>query len=128
VYVTKRNCALSLLAVYVNSALWAVSPLLGWGSYAPEPFGLSCTLDWARIPLSYTVSIFLFSYGLPLLLMLYCYGCIVASVRRATAHMRLLHTDMDSYITKVTHTGTCITKVTHTCTCITKVTHMHLHH
>lgn len=31
---------------YVVALLWAVMPLIGFGSYDVEPYGLSCTLNW----------------------------------------------------------------------------------
>ena len=91
----------SLIPIYGNGILWSVAPLLGWGRYAPEPFGLSCTLAWSEIPLSYTVTIFSVCYCLPLLLMMVCYGQMIASVRRATASMRNLASNKDNYLAKV---------------------------
>ncbi|CAL9692086.1 unnamed protein product [Knipowitschia caucasica] len=32
--------------IWLYAGLWAVLPLLGWGSYGPEPFGLACSVDW----------------------------------------------------------------------------------
>ncbi len=31
---------------YLLAFLFAAMPLLGFGKYEVEPFGLSCTLDW----------------------------------------------------------------------------------
>lgn len=31
---------------YVVALFWAVLPLVGFGNYGFEPYGLSCTLDW----------------------------------------------------------------------------------
>uniref|UniRef100_A0A8C6SJ15 Opsin 8, group member a n=1 Tax=Neogobius melanostomus TaxID=47308 RepID=A0A8C6SJ15_9GOBI len=32
--------------IWLYAGLWAAFPLLGWGSYGPEPFGLACSVDW----------------------------------------------------------------------------------
>ena len=101
---------LSLLPVYCNGLIWSLAPVFGWGSYAPEPFGLSCSLDWGVIPWSYTVGIFSFCYGIPLCLMVFCYGRIICFVRNATSQSQLSNTNKEEYITKVT-LSTDITKV-----------------
>lgn len=31
---------------YLFALVWAIAPLLGFGNYEVEPFGLSCTVDW----------------------------------------------------------------------------------
>jgi hypothetical protein len=99
--ITNKVCLLTLLPVLANALLWSCAPLAGWGRYGVEPFGLSCSLEWHAIPWSYTVGIFACCYGLPLLLMLFCYGSIVVSVRRASRRIKLLTTSLDSYVTKV---------------------------
>ena len=101
--ITIKVSLVTLLPVVCNALLWSVSPLVGWGRYAPEPFGLSCSLDWPVIPWSYTVGIFAFCYGLPLLLMVFCYASIVHTVRAASQQMKLISNSLDSYVTKVPH-------------------------
>lgn len=32
--------------VWLVAAVWSSFPLLGWGEYVPEPYGLSCTIAW----------------------------------------------------------------------------------
>jgi len=31
---------------YIFALVWALPPLIGAGNYGPEPYNLSCTLDW----------------------------------------------------------------------------------
>ncbi|XP_063078275.1 opsin 8, group member a [Engraulis encrasicolus] len=33
--------------IWCYALLWAVCPLLGWGGYGPEPYGMACSVDWA---------------------------------------------------------------------------------
>lgn len=35
-------------ATWLTAAVWSSFPLLGWGGYAPEPYGVSCTVAWRR--------------------------------------------------------------------------------
>lgn len=35
-----------ITGIWLYASLWALLPLLGWGSYGPEPFGLACSIDW----------------------------------------------------------------------------------
>ena len=99
--ITQRVTLISLIPVYGNGLVWCLAPLLGWGRYAPEPFGLSCSLDWPVIPWSYTVSIFSFCYGIPMLLMLGCYGRIVVNVRNTLSSRQFVQTSIDRHVTKV---------------------------
>ncbi|XP_048063241.1 opsin-5 isoform X2 [Megalobrama amblycephala] len=42
----RRQAFLALVFTWIYAAFWATMPVVGWGNYAPEPFGTSCTLDW----------------------------------------------------------------------------------
>ncbi|KAJ8275346.1 hypothetical protein COCON_G00099710 [Conger conger] len=37
---------------WLVAASWSCFPLLGWGEYVPEPYGLSCTVAWERYHVS----------------------------------------------------------------------------
>ena len=99
--ITKRTIILTLFPIYLNAMVWAISPLFGWGRYGPEPFGMTCTVDWNIVPVSYVVFIFAFCYFVPILLMILCYGCIIHSVAKAQQNMQVVHHRMDIYLTKV---------------------------
>lgn len=43
----KRTISVLICVIWLYSLLWAVFPLLGWGGYGPEPYGLACSVDWA---------------------------------------------------------------------------------
>ena len=100
-YIDKRCVKLSLIPVYLNSIIWTVGPLVGWGSYAPEPFGVTCTLDWRTMPVSYLAAIFTFEYIFPFLIIVYSYGNVVFTLCMAKRSMTTIKTRMDIYLTKV---------------------------
>ncbi len=43
----RKTISILIGVVWLYSLLWAVFPLLGWGGYGPEPYGLACSVDWA---------------------------------------------------------------------------------
>ncbi|XP_035000367.1 opsin 8, group member b [Hippoglossus stenolepis] len=56
--------------------IWALLPLLGWGRYGPEPFGLSCSLAWGGMKqegFSFIISIFTANLVVPSLIIVFCY-------------------------------------------------------
>ncbi|XP_022619733.1 pinopsin-like [Seriola dumerili] len=92
-----------LLAVggsWLYSVVWTVPPLLGWSSYGLEGAGTSCSVTWTERTSrshSYIVCLFVFCLGLPVLVMVYCYGCLlhavkqVGRIRRTAARRREFH-------------------------------------
>ncbi|KAJ8013271.1 hypothetical protein DPEC_G00051520 [Dallia pectoralis] len=77
-----------LLAVggsWLYSIFWTVPPLLGWSSYDLEGAGTSCSVSWTlRTAQShaYIICLFIFCLGLPILIMIYCYGRLLCAVRK----------------------------------------------
>ncbi|XP_078733306.1 opsin-5-like [Lampetra fluviatilis] len=87
-WVRRRHAFLCVLAVWSYAAFWATMPLLGWGSYAPEPFGTSCTLDWwlaqsSAAGRSFVLCMLVFCLLLPAAAILFAYARIVGAVRRS---------------------------------------------
>uniref|UniRef100_A0A665U4I8 Pinopsin-like n=1 Tax=Echeneis naucrates TaxID=173247 RepID=A0A665U4I8_ECHNA len=92
-----------LLAVggsWLYSVGWTVPPLLGWSSYGPEGAGTSCSVTWTDRTSrshSYIICLFIFCLGLPVLVMVYCYGRLlyavkqVGHIRRSAARHREFH-------------------------------------
>ncbi|XP_069563672.1 teleost multiple tissue opsin 2b [Brachyistius frenatus] len=92
-----------LLAVggsWLYSLFWTVPPLLGWSSYGIEGAGTSCSVSWTiRTAQShaYVICLFTFCLGLPVLLMIYCYGRLlwavkqVGKIRKTSARRREYH-------------------------------------
>ena len=106
----------TLTPVYLNALIWAICPLLGWGHYGIEPFGLVCSIDWSRPSYSYILCIFLFVFLLPLTLMLVCYSRIFIMVRNTQMVSRMVPSKMDVFIAKVSYvfieTRLCVMSIT----------------
>ncbi|KAJ8378805.1 hypothetical protein AAFF_G00236220 [Aldrovandia affinis] len=55
----KKSIVTLIVFIWLYAGLWAVFPVLGWGRYGPEPFGLACSVDWAGYRLSLNGSTFI---------------------------------------------------------------------
>ncbi|MFT7807052.1 opsin-5-like [Arapaima gigas] len=80
---------ISLVFIWLGAAFWAGTPLVGWGSYTDRGYG-TCEVDWAKanfstIYKSYIVSILIFCFFLPVLVMLFSYVSIINTVKRGNA-------------------------------------------
>uniref|UniRef100_A0A8C1UVS5 Teleost multiple tissue opsin 2b n=1 Tax=Cyprinus carpio TaxID=7962 RepID=A0A8C1UVS5_CYPCA len=92
-----------LLAVggsWLYSLIWTVPPLLGWSSYGLEGAGTSCSVSWTERTTqshAYIICLFLFCLGIPVLIMVYCYGRLlyavkqVGKIRKTAARKREYH-------------------------------------
>ncbi|XP_055362544.1 opsin-5 isoform X1 [Betta splendens] len=78
-----------LVFVWMYAAFWATMPLIGWGNYAPEPFGTSCTLDWwlAQASVSgqsFVLTILFFCLIFPSGIIVFSYVMIICKVKSST--------------------------------------------
>lgn len=85
-WLKRHHAFLCLVFVWLYAAFWATMPLMGWGNYAPEPFGTSCTLDWwlAQASVSgqtFVMSILFFCLILPTGIIVYSYVMIICKVK-----------------------------------------------
>ncbi|XP_073330291.1 teleost multiple tissue opsin 2b isoform X1 [Pagrus major] len=92
-----------LLAVggsWLYSLFWTVPPLLGWSSYGIEGAGTSCSVSWTVQTVqshAYIICLFIFCLGIPVLVMVYCYGRLllavkqVGKIRKTAARRREYH-------------------------------------
>lgn len=64
----KRHASLSISLVWLYTLFWALLPVFGFGSYSPEPFGTSCTINWWRMKTSLNDRVYIF------LIMILCFG------------------------------------------------------
>ncbi|XP_053556162.1 visual pigment-like receptor peropsin [Bombina bombina] len=65
-----------ILAAWINAVFWSVMPIVGWSSYAPDPTGATCTINWRKNDasfVSYTMSVVAINFVAPLIVMFYCY-------------------------------------------------------
>ncbi|XP_078727837.1 opsin-3-like [Lampetra fluviatilis] len=73
------------LGTWMYALVWASPPTVGWNRYSLEAHRLGCSVDWRsrrRADCAYTLLLFLCCLAMPVLLMTYCYGNIVLTVRR----------------------------------------------
>ncbi|XP_047502995.1 opsin-5-like [Penaeus chinensis] len=74
-----------LIGIYIYSLFWALLPLTSIGSYEVEPFGTSCTLNWAdpsNAGRLYIIAAVLLAVIIPCLVIIWCYVKIFLLVRR----------------------------------------------
>ncbi|NWR90807.1 OPSX protein, partial [Furnarius figulus] len=45
---TTRSYTILILAAWINAVFWASMPTVGWASYAPDPTGATCTVNWRK--------------------------------------------------------------------------------
>ncbi|KAM4602240.1 teleost multiple tissue opsin 2a [Polymixia lowei] len=95
-----RKPLLAVGGAWLYSLVWTVPPLLGWSSYGLEGAGTSCSVTWTERTSrshSYIICLFIFCLGIPVLVMVYCYGRLLYSVkqvgriRRTAARRREFH-------------------------------------
>jgi G0-opsin len=89
----RKTILLVISGIWLYAGVWAVLPLLGWGSYGPEPFGLACSVDWIGYKRSLNHSSFIVTMALlcaliPCLLLLFAYSAIAWKLHRAYRSMR----------------------------------------
>ncbi|XP_008290925.1 opsin-5-like [Stegastes partitus] len=89
-WIERRHVFWSIALVWVYIVFWASLPAVGFGSYGPEPYGLSCTINWWRIRTSvndriYILLILTLCFGFPTLTIISSYVFILLTVRTAAA-------------------------------------------
>ncbi|XP_051720286.1 opsin 9 isoform X1 [Ctenopharyngodon idella] len=84
-WIERKHASLSVALVWIYTLFWALLPLFGFGSYGPEPFGTSCTINWWRMKSSlndrvYIFLILLLCFGVPTLTIIASYLAIIIRV------------------------------------------------
>ncbi|XP_026197604.1 opsin 8, group member a [Anabas testudineus] len=84
----RRTISIVISGIWLYAGLWALFPLLGWGSYGPEPFGLACSIDWTGYGQSVNHSTFIMTLSilctfLPCLVVFFTYFGIAWKLHRA---------------------------------------------
>ncbi|XP_020374117.2 opsin-3-like [Rhincodon typus] len=70
---------------WIYSLIWTLPPLFGWSQYGPEGPGTTCSVNWHSkdtANVSYIVCLFVFCLVIPFLVIVYCYGKILLTVRK----------------------------------------------
>ncbi|XP_037364260.1 visual pigment-like receptor peropsin [Talpa occidentalis] len=78
-----------ILGAWTNGLFWALMPISGWASYAPDPTGATCTVNWRRNDasfVSYTMTVVMVNFIVPLTVMCYCYWQVARSISCHTTH------------------------------------------
>ncbi|XP_069000182.1 opsin-5-like [Embiotoca jacksoni] len=102
-----NTIAVSLICIWTGAMFWSVAPLLGWGSYTDRGYG-TCEVDWSKanystIHKSYIISILIFCFFIPVMIMLFSYISIINTVKSTnamsaggflTAHQRKVERDV----------------------------------
>ncbi|XP_069461886.1 opsin-5-like [Ambystoma mexicanum] len=79
--IKKSIICISITFIWLFSLMWAIFPLMGWGHYSPEPYGISCTIAWDESQnsindSSFICCIFILCTLLPAGTIILCYSCI----------------------------------------------------
>ncbi|KAG6932575.1 retinal pigment epithelium-derived rhodopsin -like protein, partial [Chelydra serpentina] len=62
-------------------------PIVGWASYAPDPTGATCTINWRKNDasfVSYTMTVIAVNFVVPLTVMFYCYYNVSRTMKQYT--------------------------------------------
>ncbi|XP_073348575.1 opsin 8, group member b [Pagrus major] len=74
--ISMRTVKMLCLWIWFYGLVWSLFPLLGWGKYGPEPFGLSCSLAWGNMKtegFSFVISMLSFNLIIPTAIIIGCY-------------------------------------------------------
>ncbi|MBN3321215.1 OPN5 protein, partial [Atractosteus spatula] len=112
-WVESRHIGLLIVGVWLYTVTWALLPVFGFGSYGPEPFGTSCTIDWWRMRFSRTDRLYVglimtLCFGLSTLTIAGSYLAILIQVRRSGRSLAAIpssavtHFSKEMRLTKIT--------------------------
>lgn len=74
--ITWKSVKIMCVWIWLYSLIWAMFPILGWGRYGPEPFGISCSLAWGQMKdegFSFVIAIFSLNLVVPAVVIICCY-------------------------------------------------------
>ncbi|XP_068136255.1 opsin-5-like isoform X2 [Hyperolius riggenbachi] len=86
--IKKKLVYILITGIWLYSLMWAIFPLIGWGHYGPEPFGISCTIAWAEFQnsssgSSFIISMFVLCTLVPATTIITCYSRIAWRLHKA---------------------------------------------
>ncbi|XP_062395731.1 opsin 9 [Sardina pilchardus] len=111
-WIERRHASVAVLMVWVYTLFWASLPAVGFGSYGPEPFGTSCTINWWKMKLSlndraYIFLILTLCFCVPTLIIVTSYSAIFYTVYRSRhtlasiSSTNKIHSSKDLKLTKI---------------------------
>ncbi|XP_065819892.1 opsin 8, group member b [Labrus bergylta] len=74
--ISMKTVKILCMWIWLYALIWAMFPILGWGRYGPEPFGLSCSLAWGQMKtegFSFVISMFTLNLVTPSFIIFGCY-------------------------------------------------------
>ncbi|XP_038610969.1 visual pigment-like receptor peropsin [Tachyglossus aculeatus] len=95
---TSSKYTAMILAAWTNGFFWASMPLLGWASYASDPTGATCTINWRKNDasfISYTMTVIAVNFALPFVIMFYCYYNVSQTMKQYPASKALENLSID---------------------------------
>ncbi|XP_078574855.1 pinopsin-like [Branchiostoma floridae x Branchiostoma japonicum] len=80
-----RAVALAVVFIWCYSLLWTAPPLVGWSSYGPEGYGISCSVNWesrTANDTSYIVAYFVGCLVFPVAIIVISYTRLILYMRQ----------------------------------------------
>ena len=80
---TRTHAFVTVLLIWIYSAVFASMPLLGFGKYVPEGYLTSCSFDYLSDDVGTRIFILVFfiaAWLVPLSVIAYCYTAIISAV------------------------------------------------
>ncbi|XP_030641334.1 opsin 9 [Chanos chanos] len=111
-WIEKSHASLFIVLVWIYTLFWASLPAFGFGSYGPEPFGTSCTINWWRMKSSLNDRVYIFliltlCFGIPTFTIITSYIAILITVYRSGRTLASIpssavtHSSKDLRLTKI---------------------------
>ncbi|XP_046894782.1 opsin 9 [Hypomesus transpacificus] len=111
-WIERRHMSLAIALIWAYTVFWAVLPAFGFGSYGPEPFGTSCTINWWKMRSSlkdraYIFLILTLCFGVPTLTIIVSYLAILRTVYKSHQTLASIpsstvtHSSRDMRLTKI---------------------------
>ncbi|XP_051532327.1 opsin 6, group member a [Myxocyprinus asiaticus] len=87
--ITNATVLICIIFIWIGALFWSGAPILGWGSYTDRGYG-TCEIDWVKanystIHKSYIISILIFCFFIPVMIMLFSYISIINTVKQGNA-------------------------------------------
>ncbi|XP_062394533.1 rhodopsin-like [Sardina pilchardus] len=88
-WIERRHASLSIVLVWIYTIFWGLLPVFGFGSYGPEPYATSCTINWWSMKSSLNDRIYIFlimslCFGVPTFIIITSYIAIMVTVYRSS--------------------------------------------
>ncbi|KAM9353488.1 opsin 9 [Symphorus nematophorus] len=104
-WIERHHVCLSIALLWVYTCFWALLPALGFGSYGPEPYGISCTINWWRMRSSlndriYTFLILTLCFGFPTFTIIMSYLAILLTVYKSNRTLASISSSSVSHSSK----------------------------